>query len=293
MLKQIPVQGHVLTYREHSKGDEIFIFLHGWSSFQFVWSPILKYFTYLGKCITVDLPGHAPAEVPPNFQSIEVEELIHIQAEAISKISKGKKITLIGHSAGGFVTLGIASLYPHLLKRIIAICPGSHGPVGGFLYPVKLGYERLGSLMPFLQKAIMTPAFSMELFFRGAVYSQTDFFARPDIQEFLKEYHERFQSLDPRLMGIFLTMFDKCEIRPMLKDVHCPTLVIVGKHDLIIPAYQGAEIARLIDGARFIAMEQSGHIPFLEEKEETVSHMLDWLEETNDIQKEYSKLALK
>lgn len=280
MLKEIPVRGHVLTYKEHSEGDETFILINGWSSFQYFWRPVLDSFKPLGRVITLDLPGHAPARVPEGFDELNMDDLIEIQAEAIRFLSRGKKVHLVGHSAGGFVVIGVASKFPDLIESVVSICPAVHGPVRGFLYPVKLGYEVLQtSFMSLIQKAVMAPFWSMELFFSFAVKDRNEFFERPEIQYFLKKYHEYFQLLDPRIMGLYLIMFDKCDLRPMAKNVTAPTLVLVGKEDKVVPPEQGFELVEIMPNAKLVCLENSGHVPTLEEREESLGCILDWLRE--------------
>lgn len=280
MLQELNIKGHILTYNEHSKGDTTFILINGWSSFQYFWNPVIDFFKPLGRIVTLDLLGHAPARVPEDFNHLEVEELIEIQAEAIRKIADGKKVHLIGHSAGGFVVVGVASKYPELVESVVSICPAVHGPVRGFLYPVKMGYELLQTgLMSFIQKAVMMPFFSMELFFSFAVKDKSEFFERPEIKYFLKKYHQFFQLLDPRIMGIYLLMFDKADLRPYARNVRVPTLILVGKEDRVVPAEQGIELANIIPNAELVVLENSGHVPTLEEREETLGIILDWLRE--------------
>ncbi len=280
MLQELQINGHVLTYNEHSKGDATFIFINGWSSFQYFWHPIIDFFKPLGRVVTLDLLGHAPARVPENFNHLEVAELIEIQASAIQKIANGKKVHLIGHSAGGFVVVGVAAKYPQFVESVVTICPAVHGPVRGFLYPVKMGYELLQTgLMSFIQKAVMMPFFSMELFFSFAVKDKSEFFERVEIQYFLKKYHQFFQLLDPRIMGIYLLMFDKADLRPLARNVQVPTLVLVGKEDRVVPAEQGIELANIIPNSELAILENSGHVPTLEEREETLGIILDWLRE--------------
>lgn len=291
MLREVNVKGHVLTYNEHSQGDTTYILINGWSSFQYFWNPIINFFKPLGRIVTLDLLGHAPAKVPEDFNHLEVEELIEIEAQAIQKIANGKKVHLIGHSAGGFVVVGVAAKYPELVESVVCICPAVHGPVKGFLYPVKIGYELLQiGFMSFIQKTVMMPFFSMELFFSFAVKDKSEFFERPEIKYFLKKYHQFFQSLDPRIMGIYLLMFDKADLRPYAPNVQAPTLILVGKEDHVVPPEQGIELASLIPNSDLVVLENSGHVPILEEREETLGIILDWLRDKTN-QFAYKKIS--
>ncbi len=278
MQKSISIKNHKLSYTTHSEGKEKIILIHGWSSFQFFWSHILEYIKPLGECTTLDLMGHYPAVVPESFASFTVDELIDIQAEAIESISPDEKVTLIGHSLGGMVVLGIAGKYPHLVKKIISICPFASGPVDGFLYPIKLGFEfNLGGLISGLQKLILMSENSMQMFFYLAIHNKKEFFEKKENQEFLKQYHIEYQKLDSKIMGQYLLTVDKADIRHLLENILVPTQIHVGMHDQIVPKENGFEIIELIPNSELITFENSGHTPSLEEKEKFLDTILPFL----------------
>ncbi len=55
------------------------------------------------------------------------------------------------------------------------------------------------------------------------------------------------------------------DFRRDLPRLHVPTLVVSGRHDVLNPPDAGEEVARLIPGARFEVLENSGHLATLEE----------------------------
>ena len=63
-------QGHTLTWDEHSTGEHTFIFIHGYSASRQSWEPLLHYFIPLGRCVTLDLPGHGYAQTPADYNHL-------------------------------------------------------------------------------------------------------------------------------------------------------------------------------------------------------------------------------
>jgi pimeloyl-ACP methyl ester carboxylesterase len=49
-----------------------------------------------------------------------------------------------------------------------------------------------------------------------------------------------------------------------LEDVEIPTLVVWGRNDLIVPAGDAVEYARLIPGAQLVVFDRCGHLPMAE-----------------------------
>ena len=52
----------------------------------------------------------------------------------------------------------------------------------------------------------------------------------------------------------------RVDSRPMLKDIRCPTLVLVGEADELTPPDRAAEIANGIAGARLVTVPDCGHL---------------------------------
>ena len=65
--------------------------------------------------------------------------------------------------------------------------------------------------------------------------------------------------------------------REDLKRIGVPTLVLCGRDDQATPYEHNAEIARLIPGATFVAIEHCGHISTLEKPAEVNAAMRRWL----------------
>ncbi len=67
------------------------------------------------------------------------------------------------------------------------------------------------------------------------------------------------------------------DMRPELKRIAVPTLVLCGREDQATPFEVNAEIAALIPGAVFVAIERCGHISTLEKPDEVNAAMRRWL----------------
>ena len=132
-MNTIRHDGHTLTWEEHSPGQHTLIFLNGYSASRLSWSSYLPHFAPLGRCVTLDLPGHFPAQAPDNYECLTQDQLLDLETNAIQHICPTGSITLIGHSTGGLVALGAAARLPNQVKRVISIDSVVWGPLTGLL----------------------------------------------------------------------------------------------------------------------------------------------------------------
>lgn len=70
------------------------------------------------------------------------------------------------------------------------------------------------------------------------------------------------------------------DVRSRLASISVPTLVLAGRHDIIVPCGLGRELAALVEGARFEILENSGHNAFIEEPSTFFGMVRAWLRET-------------
>lgn len=66
--------------------------------------------------------------------------------------------------------------------------------------------------------------------------------------------------------------------RPMLGGITVPTLVAVGDADVLTPPEDAAEIHAGIPGSTLHVFRACGHLPALEQPEETTRRLSDWLD---------------
>jgi pimeloyl-ACP methyl ester carboxylesterase len=65
--------------------------------------------------------------------------------------------------------------------------------------------------------------------------------------------------------------------RPGLKGIRCPTLVIVGDGDVLVPAEHAQEMASGIPGARLVTIADCGHLSTLEQPAAVTRAMVEFL----------------
>ena len=67
------------------------------------------------------------------------------------------------------------------------------------------------------------------------------------------------------------------DYRPSLPAIRCPTLVLVGREDVLTPPALSEEIAGLIPGSRLEIVPDCGHLSTLERPEAVNGALRAWL----------------
>jgi pimeloyl-ACP methyl ester carboxylesterase len=72
-------------------------------------------------------------------------------------------------------------------------------------------------------------------------------------------------------------IIDRPDTRPYLKEIACPTLVLVGEGDELTPPPLAQEIAAGIAGAQLVTVPESGHLSTLEQPAAVTRALVAWL----------------
>lgn len=270
--------GHTLTWDEYSTGDHIFLFIHGWSVGRLTWEPVIPWFAHLGRCIAIDLPGHYPAQTPPTYRTLTQDELITMEAEAVAHICGDRPVTLIGHSAGGLVALGIAARLPHLVKRIVAINSVVWGDFTGIVGTAQwLLRNGLYNVFESLWNMTLMNTLTMMLGLSFFVYRQDAFWTNLRAWNICKDSSQWYPLHSLSDLSVLLDLLDQCDIRSLVSSLSVPLLVVTGDHDPVVPPEQSYWLADHIPRAELRVFEHTGHIPQLEAPVTFRRVIGDWL----------------
>jgi pimeloyl-ACP methyl ester carboxylesterase len=72
-------------------------------------------------------------------------------------------------------------------------------------------------------------------------------------------------------------MIARPDSRPTLTAIRCPTLVLTSDTDNMIPNSLSTEMADEIAGSSLVVLDDCGHLPQLEQPEETAQALLEWM----------------
>jgi pimeloyl-ACP methyl ester carboxylesterase len=75
------------------------------------------------------------------------------------------------------------------------------------------------------------------------------------------------------------------DFRDRLPEIDSPTLIVWGADDMLVPESDAAEFERLIDGARKVVFEDTGHMAMIERPQTFNDCLIEFLAEERDAPK--------
>ncbi|KUJ18489.1 alpha/beta hydrolase fold protein [Mollisia scopiformis] len=180
------------------------------------------------------------------------------------------KFVLAGGSYGGFVSLDYALKFQGRLLALILRDTWAWG-TRGMMRALKtvLTSDKV-KVDPERQFRVWTGILKDDQDFADAVAEIGPLYAPPGAESEEPEWKSpasRPATYAATQNAAFSQEMPKFDVRSRLKDIKVPTLVIVGRHDLITPVSDSEEISNGIPNSQLAIFENSGHTPGNDEPE--------------------------
>jgi pimeloyl-ACP methyl ester carboxylesterase len=250
----ISVAGIDLDLFDQGQGAPL-LYLHGGGGIALD-IPFLERLAQTRRVIAPSHPGFGKSSLPDWLDSID--DIAHVYLELMDRRSLSR-VDVVGFSIGGWIAANIATKVPERINRLVLI-----GPVG-----VKTGKP---------DKLDIPDVFAMPrekldaLRFHDPANNPIDLAKLPDDQ--LNIVARNSESL--ALLTWEPYMHDP-KLRHRLHRVTVPTLFLRGGSDGIVSADYLERYAKLVPNARLDTIAQAGHLPHVEQRETTVTKVLQFL----------------
>jgi pimeloyl-ACP methyl ester carboxylesterase len=233
------------------------LLLHGAGMDHTVWQLPARWLAWHGHSVlAVDLPGHGRSEGPALAGIPEMAQWLGRLMEAAGI----ERAAIVGHSMGGAIALEAAAALPERVTRIALLGTAAAIPVNpALLDAAREAPERAYAMMTTWAHS---PAAKMGghpvpgLWMTGGSYA---LFAR-------------------NAPGVLHAGLAACAAwtsgAAAAARVRCPALVILADNDIMTPARNGAELARLIPGARSVTFHDCGHMLVAEQPDATLDALI-------------------
>ena len=251
MEKSLLFKNTKISYTDSGKGAVV-VLLHGFLENKHMWNEIIPEISKNKRVLAIDLLGHGHTEC---LGYIHPMELMADAVTAVLKTLRIRKITLIGHSMGGYVSLALAEKNR---KMIRGLCLLNYTAASDDTSRKKLR-ERANKMAQINLSNIVRMSF-INLF---SEKSKKIF--NPEIQLALSE------ALQTSLQG-YSACQEGMRIRPnrlsVLKNNHFKKLFILGKKDPVLPVNKGIKEAEETQSETVVL--SGGHMSHIENSEELV-----------------------
>ncbi|HEY6408638.1 MAG TPA: alpha/beta hydrolase, partial [Ktedonobacteraceae bacterium] len=185
---------------------------------------------------------------------------------------------VLGQSFGGFVALSIATRHPDFASGIV-LFDTSPAWTGGYdldALEQLVGGQRGKELREIAYRESTGVATEAELK-RFEQEIMPLYWHQGFKEESLKELFDNpllNMDIATYMMG---TLSREYDLRPQLAGITIPALVLQGRYDWVTPMVGAEEMARSISKAQLHIFEHSGHMVFMEEPEELVTVLKEWI----------------
>ncbi len=253
MIKTIPFQNTQIRYSDTGEGSAL-VLLHGYLESLEIWNGVKESLQQGFRLICPDLPGHGKSGVADDVHSME------LLAESVVSVMDHcgtEKCFIIGHSMGGYAALAFLELYP---DRMGGLCLFHSHP---FPDTKQVMNNRC-------REIILVNQGKKELISKINIPRA---FAPENLEKLNREV-ERATSVatatpDDGIIACLNGMMERPSRETLLEKTEKPVLLIAGVHDNYISFEETAKKIGLPCNSRFVALENSGHIGFIEEPEKS------------------------
>jgi len=273
-LRRVDVDETPVNYVDLGSGDqEPAVFVHGLGGQWQNWLENLPRVARERRVLALDLPGFGLTPEPS--WRITISGYGRAVDRFCERLDLGP-VALVGNSMGGFVAAETAIQVPGRVSRLVLVSAAGISSADVVRTPI-LAAGRVATAI-----AANTAARYRELA------------ARPlsrHLSLALVARHPRLLRADFAYEGLFKGAgkagFDDAlracleyDFRERLPEVGCPTLIVWGADDAIIPVRDAEEFERLISDSRKVVMRDTGHVPMAERPEAFNDLLVDFLAET-------------
>jgi proline iminopeptidase len=230
------------------------------------------------RCIMWEQRGTGRSKLP-RYDSSTINLNAYLEdIEALRKHLGSDKFIVVGNSWGMILGLAYAGTYPNAVRAVVTI--GS-GPITYDYLGVFVDNEnvRLGPCEMEIREFWRDPSreaadFQRAAFERLRAATQAYFYERKKAVQMATELNPSDYNF--RVPRAFLEAEGKYDIRPKLRTITAPVLLLQGRQDLAGEA-NICEAHSLIKDSRLAFVDKCGHMPWLEQPEQTWRTVNDFL----------------
>jgi pimeloyl-ACP methyl ester carboxylesterase len=253
--KNIQFQGQSIYYRIEGSGQPVML-VHGFSEDGTVWENQVAALNNQYQLIIPDLPGSGQSSNinPESTKSWSMEYFAECLL-AILQEENIEKLTMIGHSMGGYITLAFAEKYPEKLQAFSLFHSSAFADSEEKIATRRKGIKFIRENGPqkFLEQSIPN------------LFSEETKKQRPELVQKILSRFTNFSA--ESLVSYYEAMILRPDRTSVLKNFSHPVQFIMGKFDSAVPLEQGLQQCHLPGLSYIHILDHSGHMGMWEESD--------------------------
>jgi pimeloyl-ACP methyl ester carboxylesterase len=261
----IPVDGRPVNVielgGERSEANQPLVFVHGLSGSWPNWLEQLPVFAAERRVVALDLPGFGRSPMPAGDISMSG------YARLLDRLFDELRIdaaAVVGNSMGGFIGAELAISFPQRVERLVLVSAAGlstyNDPRTVRAMPTLRRLQRITAASA-AWVASKSDTVAQRPRLRGAALKLV--MAHPDrLPAALAAEQMRGAGTPGFLQGLEAVI--EYDVRERLPEIACPTLIVWGDRDRLIPVADADVFAELIPDSRKVIFEDTGHMAMLE-----------------------------
>lgn len=255
----VQVMGRPINVIEIGSGEPV-LFVHGLGGSWQNWLEQLPVLAHGRRAIAFDLPGFGSSPMPAQRISIP------LYARTVAALMDALQVpsaAIVGNSMGGEITLELALSDPQRVKRMVLVSPAG------------ISTRAVAERLPLI-RALYPPAYAVS---RWIGEKADELTRRPRIRAALmKAVAARPRKIAPEFAAEQIRGVGKPGFLPALEaivshsetlsqrlpQIDCPTLVLWGDEDPVVPVRDVDAFTQAIAGARKVVWKGIGHVAMFE-----------------------------
>lgn len=250
-----------IRYRLSGQGPVV-ILVHGYLESLEIWDDFVPKLESNFTVLTIDLPGHGKSVC--KLQTISMD----LMADSISAVMTNlniKKAFMVGHSMGGYTSLAFAERYPNWLSGLCLLHSSTNADTA------EKHQNRMNDIETVKDGGK-----------KDLVYlSIPRLFANQNLEIMDDKVDKAIQvalgTSDQGIIGALNGMALRPDRNHIVDAVNFPVFFIFGKYDNLIPIEVATTLAERHKKARTVILNNSGHMGFIEEKDQTAAAITSFL----------------
>lgn len=223
------VAGHLVRYEATGTGAAV-VLVHGLGGSARWWRTTVPSLARTHRVIVPELPGFGYGVGAPAFALADAPAVL---GGLVERLGLGR-VSLVGHSFGALVCLGVAGALPGAVDRLVLIGAPVRTAAPGLL----------GNVMPAVRTILTLPP-------AAAVMVMADIVTRSPAALLRAAGEVLAHGGEPGIQG----------------PPPVPTMVVWGARDALVPVGGAGWVARALPGARVRVIDGAGHVPMLDRPE--------------------------
>lgn len=275
-LGELEIGGSRVNYVDIGSGDSgpPVVFVHGLGGAWQNWLENLPRVAQDRRVLALDLPGFGRSEMPTRH--ISIPSYGRCVNEFCQKLGLDE-VVLVGNSMGGFVSAETVIQFPSRVERLVLVSAAGISITNLYRRPAQT-WGRLAAVLGTYgathSDAVVTRRHVRQLALGFVMRHPTRLRADLCWEQVHAAGSEGFRDALDALLDY--------DFRPLLSDIGCPTLIVWGKEDMLVPVEDADEFERVIPTARKLLMDDTGHVPMLERPVAFNDSLIEFLAEPRD-----------